>query len=138
MRRFGKAALAGTVFAALAAAGCGGGSSPTSPTSTTSSSTTTTTTTTTGAASIAYAQDVKPILDADCTRCHGGSRPSAGINLSTYAGVMAVVQAGNASSLLVRATQSNGLMYGYLSGDRAGKSTLIRNWVVNNAAAQSR
>jgi hypothetical protein len=82
----------------------------------------------------AYVQDVKPIMSADCTRCHSGSRPSAGLDLSTYAGVMRVVTAGNTNSALVQVTRSGGLMYGYLSGDRAGKAELIRQWVAGGAA----
>jgi hypothetical protein len=82
------------------------------------------------AASVAYEQDVRPILAADCERCHG--------QFGSYAGTMAYVVAGSASSPLVRATQSGGSMYSHLSGDRTGKAALIRSWVVENGAAQSR
>ena len=46
---------------------------------------------------------------------------------------MAAVKAGNASSALVIVTQSRGSMYGFLSGDRAGKAGLIKTWVLNGA-----
>jgi hypothetical protein len=46
---------------------------------------------------------------------------------------MRVVSAGNANSPLVRATANGGSMYGNLSGDRAGKSEIIRQWVVSGA-----
>jgi len=82
------------------------------------------------AASVAYEQDIRPILEANCLNCHG--------QFGSYAGVMGYVVPGNASSRLVRATQSGGSMYSHLSGDRAGKSALIRSWVVENGAAQSR
>jgi hypothetical protein len=82
------------------------------------------------AASVAYEQDIRPILEADCLNCHG--------QFGSYAGTMGYVVAGNASSRLVRATQSGGSMNRYLSGDKAGKAALIRSWVVENGAAQSR
>jgi hypothetical protein len=58
--------------------------------------------------------------------------------MQTYAQVMRAVVAGNARSRLVVTTQSNGSMYRYLSGNRAAKSSLIRQWVVDNNAAQQR
>ncbi|MGE5198569.1 MAG: c-type cytochrome domain-containing protein, partial [Rhodospirillaceae bacterium] len=105
--------------------------SPAGPSSTSSSTSSSTPVLTGGP--YAYVQDVKPILSADCVRCHGVSRPSAGLDLSTYAGVMRVVAAGNANSTLVQVTRSGGLMYSYFSGDRAGKAELIRQWVVSGA-----
>ena len=87
---------------------------------------------------LAYVQDVKPVLDANCTRCHSGSRPDGNVTLTSYAGVMRVVQPGNANSLLVRVTQNGGSMYGNFSGDRASKSALIRAWVVDYGAAETR
>jgi hypothetical protein len=120
---------------ALLTAGCGGGggssASPAAPSAASSTSSTSTSPSTGGP--YAYVQDVKPIMSADCTRCHAGSRPSAGLDLSTYAGVMRVVTAGNTNSALVQVTRSGGLMYSYLSGDRDGKSDLIRQWVASGA-----
>jgi hypothetical protein len=83
-----------------------------------------------GVTTVAYVQDIKPILDADCVRCHG--------NMGSYAGVMQYVQPGNANSTLVRVTQTSGAMYRYLSGTPASKSDLIRRWVVDNNAVQQR
>jgi len=135
MRGFAGLMCVGVMVAAVS---CGGGS-PAAPTSVSSGSTTTPSGGTgTGTVSVAYTQDVKPVLDADCVRCHSASNARAGVDLSSYASTMRVVQAGSASSLLVRVTQSGGSMYTYLSGDRASKSSLIRSWVVDNGAAQSR
>lgn len=44
-------------------------------------------------ATITYSSSVVPILLSNCTVCHGGNTPSAGIKLDTYAGVK--VQADN-------------------------------------------
>lgn len=82
------------------------------------------------AAAVAYEQDVRPILENDCLRCHG--------QLGGYDGTMAYVVPGSAGSRLVRATQSGGSMNRYLSGDKAGKAETIRRWVVENGAVQSR
>jgi hypothetical protein len=82
------------------------------------------------AVSVAYEQDIRPILQADCLGCHS--------QLASYAGTMGYVVAGNPNSALVRATQPGGSMNRYLSGDKAGKAELVRRWVVENGAAQSR
>ena len=122
---------------------CGGAAdSPTSPSTVTTPDTTRTssgTTTSSGTSTtLAYVNDVKPILDSDCVICHNAQLHEDNVNLSTYAGVMRVVQAGSANSLLVRVTRSNGIMYPNLTGDRATKSELIRSWVVDSRAAESR
>lgn len=134
--------LAAVLAIALAAGACGEGGEGrdddegglTGPSATTSPTPQTPNPTPTPAAgpavSIAYVQDIKPILAADCLRCHG--------NLASYGAVMAFVTPGSPSSLLVRVTQPGGSMNGRLSGDRAGKADLIRRWVVDNAAAESR
>ena len=105
------------------------------PTTTTSSGTTTSTGTST---TLAYVNDIKPILDSDCVVCHNSRLHENNVDLSTYAGVMRVVQAGSTNSLLIQVTQSNGIMFPNLTGDRAAKSALIRSWVVDSRAAESR
>jgi hypothetical protein len=82
---------------------------------------------------LAYTQDIKPILDADCVRCHGTRSPSAGIDVSSYTAVMRIVTPGSASSRLVTSTGSGGKMYSQLSGSRATKSATIRAWVLAGA-----
>ncbi|MGE0040854.1 MAG: hypothetical protein AB7H88_04560 [Vicinamibacterales bacterium] len=133
--------LAVVVLASTAA--CSGGT-PTSP------STIATTPTTgpspsggTGAggsstSTVAYTTDVKPVLDTDCTPCHNSRTRQAGVDLSSYASVLRTLSPGNPNSLLVLVTRSNGPMYGAFSGNRAAKAELIRSWVVDNNAAQSR
>jgi hypothetical protein len=108
-----------------------GGSSPTSP-----SSTTATSSTGTGVTSYSYTNDVRPILTADCTRCHNASQHEGGYDFTTYPGVLRAVSPGSAQSILVRATSSRGIMYPELSGDRTAKSQVIYDWVVSSNAAQ--
>jgi hypothetical protein len=81
---------------------------------------------------VAYT-DLVPLFNTDCTPCHGTRSPKARYSTASYAGVMVGVRAGNASSPLVFVTQPGGSMYGFLSGDRAGKAALIRTWVLNGA-----
>jgi hypothetical protein len=117
----------------------GSGSTPTSPTTPTTPTDPGTPTTPTPApapAGLTYTTDIAPIMNADCVRCHGPVLHDAGYNLSTYAGVMRAVSAGSANSLLVRVTQSNGIMYPELSGNRAQKAQTIRDWVVTWKAQQ--
>jgi mono/diheme cytochrome c family protein len=37
---------------------------------------------------VTYAADIKPIFDKSCTRCHGGDRPKAKLNLESLEGAL--------------------------------------------------
>jgi hypothetical protein len=89
-------------------------------------------------ATVAYVQDLQPIFQSDCLRCHSGSRPDGNYSMSTYAQVLRAVTAGNARSALVVVTQRNASMYRYWSGNATAKAELVRKWVVENGAAQTR
>ena len=136
-RRSRASALAASALT-VALAGCSNGvplgpsDGPTQATTAASSTTPTTTTPTPTTTAVAYT-DLLPIFNSDCTPCHGTRSPAARYSTASYAGVMAGVRAGSASSALVIVTQPGGLMYGFLSGDRAGKAALIRTWVLNGA-----
>lgn len=109
------------------------GSSATSPSNLDSVAVTVTGT---GVTTYTYTANIAPILNTDCLSCHSAAKKDGGVNLSSYSGVMAVVTAGSANSLLVKATQPNGPMYVNLSGNRTTKAQTIYDWVVNSKAAQ--
>lgn len=58
--------------------------------------------------------------------------------MGSYGDVMKAVKAGSVSSALVIVTRSTGSMYRFFSGDRAGKSAMVNQWVVVDGAAASR
>ena len=58
--------------------------------------------------------------------------------MTTYANVLRAVNAGSANSKLVTTTQSRGSMFRYFTGDRNTKADLVRRWVVDFKAAQTR
>ena len=89
-----------------------------------------------GITTYTYTNDIRPILASDCTPCHGPTQQQAGYNFTTYQGVMRAVIVGSDQSPLVRATGPRGLMYPELSGNRAQKSQILYDWVVNSHAAQ--
>ncbi len=87
---------------------------------------------------LSYNQDLKPLFDSDCVVCHGGSRPTAGYSMSTYANVMRDVIPGNPNSRLVIWSAPGGTMYRFWTGNAAQKANMVRQWVVANNAQQSR
>jgi hypothetical protein len=89
-----------------------------------------------GSTTLTYATDVQPILASDCVRCHGPSNHQADVDLSTYAAVRRILTPGDPSSLLIVATQPNGLMFNQFSGNRTAKATTIHDWIVSSGAAQ--
>jgi hypothetical protein len=91
-----------------------------------------------GAATLGYIQDIKPLLDGDCVRCHNPRNTNGRVDLSSYAMVMRTVRAGSAASELVRASQQGGSMYREWSGNRTAKADLVRRWVVEFQAKENR
>lgn len=128
-----------TFCAALAvvAAGCGDGPTPTSPSSLLVIGGSDPANPG-GASTVGYVQDIKPLLDGDCVRCHGPSRREHNVDVSTYANVLRNLQPGNGNSVLIRETRSGGSMYREWTGDRAAKAELVRRWVVEFQARENR
>jgi hypothetical protein len=91
-----------------------------------------------GTQTLAYVQDVKPILDRDCASCHEAGRAQGNYSVASYADVMADQRPGDASSSLVVDSSPGGSMYRYFSGDAVTKATVIFRWMVYYNALQSR
>jgi hypothetical protein len=79
---------------------------------------------------LSYAKDLLPVFASDCVRCHNASSAAGGYSMIDYPSVMKDVRPGDPSSPLVAATQPLGHMFGYFSGDRLMKSSLVYMWVV--------
>jgi hypothetical protein len=85
-------------------------------------------------AGLTYVNDMKPIFDTNCIRCHGGMYPTAGLSLETYTGVMTVVTPYDPNSRLIQMTKPGAPMHGYLSPDPLGKADKIYQWIVTYGA----
>ena len=79
---------------------------------------------------LTYEKDVRPVFASDCVRCHNASSAAGDYSMIDYSSVMKNVRPGDPSSPLVVATQPLGHMFGYFSGDRLIKSSLVYMWVV--------
>ena len=68
------------------------------------------------AAAVSFAKDVLPIFQKNCTRCHGGSSPRAGLSLDSYQNAMkngSDIVAGNADkSPLYTLVKSGSMPFG--------------------------
>lgn len=74
-------------------------------------------------ASVAFDPDVKAVLAAHCTRCHGA--------FASYGGAMVYVRPGDSGSPLLQATGSGGSMARYLA--TPAEADLLRQWVLAGA-----
>jgi hypothetical protein len=133
-----RVAFALMLAAAIGASACGDGPIPTEPSSVPSSTSGTGDTASGAQSVVAYTQDIKPLLDGDCIRCHNSRTRDGNVDLSSYSTVMRTVSPGSANSLLIRASRNGGSMYREWSGNRANKAELVRRWIVENNAAQNR
>ena len=91
-----------------------------------------------GTQTLAYVQDIKPILDKDCLSCHSQRETRGNYSVETYADVMADQHPGDARSSLVVDCSPGGSMYRYVSGDATTKATMVFRWMVYYNALQSR
>jgi hypothetical protein len=91
-----------------------------------------------GTQTLAYVQDVKPILDRDCLSCHSVRDARGNYSVATYAAVMNGQRPGDARSSLVVTSSPGGSMYQYFSGDAVTKATVVFRWMVYYNALESR
>ncbi|MEP7118022.1 MAG: c-type cytochrome domain-containing protein [Acidobacteriota bacterium] len=91
-----------------------------------------------GAATIGYTQDTKMLFDTSCTRCHSARSHDGGVDLSSYPSALRTLQPGNANSLLVLQSRPGGQMYRYWRGDAAAQAELVRRWIVEFQARETR
>jgi outer membrane lipoprotein-sorting protein len=79
---------------------------------------------------------VQGILSDNCMPCHGAQNHSAGINLTNYAGVSAIVNAGDAAgSTLVKALKGDGIKQMPLNRPALSDDDIltISTWITNGA-----
>jgi len=111
LRRTAPLAIAIVVILALIVAACGATATPTAvpvPTKAPAAAAPAA-----GAAATAsFAKDVLPIFQKNCTRCHGGSSPKAGITLDSFQNVTksGKVTAGNADKSPIYTLTKSGTM----------------------------
>ncbi|MBI2958548.1 MAG: hypothetical protein HYY32_06875 [Chloroflexi bacterium] len=105
-----------------------GGTTPTTTPTTTTSPTTTPTL-------VSYSAVIRPLLNANCVGCHVASGGPAGVSLTTYAGLMAVVTPGNAStSLIYKALNGNGVTKMPFGGSlTAAQIQSVADWINQGA-----
>jgi len=106
LRRTAPLAIAIVVILALLVAACGATATPTAvpvPTKAPAAG---------AAATASFAKDVLPIFQKNCTRCHGGSSPKAGITLDSFQNVTksGKVTAGNADKSPIYTLTKSGTM----------------------------
>jgi mono/diheme cytochrome c family protein len=83
---------------------------------------------------ICFEADVLPIFQNSCASCHGPSRNEAGLDFSTYTGIMKAITAGNADKS--KAYQSITSTLQLMPPDNAlpaSKRTIIRLWIEQGA-----
>ena len=96
-----------------------------------------------GVASLEFERDVVPIFKANCTMCHGGTMPQAGLDLTSLPGLLkggksgkAITPGSSEGSLLLEKIVSGGMPLGKDKLDEKSVST-IRRWIEAGAPSQS-
>ena len=79
---------------------------------------------------VSYATDVQPYFNAQCTSCHSGNNPPAGVDLTSYAAVIA-------SSIVVSGDPDASVLVQQLEGGHRNQAQadidMIRTWILEGA-----
>jgi len=70
---------------------------------------------------VSFSQDVLPILQGNCSRCHGDSRQSGGLDLSSYTSMMA---GGRTGASILPGDAANSLLVQMIASGKMPKSGL--------------
>jgi hypothetical protein len=93
----------------------------------------------TNAHNISFQNDIQPILDIRCAKCHGGDFPSEGLSVESYQSLMAgsqngpVIVPGDSSSSLLFEKVESGEMPKRGSDLTAEQIELIQQWIDEGA-----
>ncbi len=86
------------------------------------------------ATTVSYAADVQPYFDGTCTVCHSGNNPPAGVDLSSYASVMA---GGDGGAIVVAGDPDASVLIQQLEGGHRNQAAsdiaMLRAWISEGA-----
>jgi len=89
---------------------------------------------------ISFKNDIQPILERRCAKCHGGNFPSEGLNMESYESLMAgsqngqVIIAGDSGDSLIIEKLLSGEMPKRGSNLTAEQIELIQQWIDEGAS----
>jgi cytochrome c5 len=77
---------------------------------------------------VSFAQFIKPLLQTNCQGCHSGSAPSAGVLLTTHAGIKAAAVSGRLHGAIARLPGYKPMPF---NGDQLPQCTIdkVKAWV---------
>ncbi len=91
-----------------------------------------------GGTVVGYVQDIKPLLDADCIRCHNARTRTGRVDVSSYSATSQTLRPGDANSPLIQVTGQGGSMFREWRGSGVEKADLVRRWIVEFQARENR
>jgi len=76
-----------------------------------------------------YTRDIRPLLSAHCTQCHGEGGAAAHVGLGSHAAVMRFIRPGDAESSRFWAALADANHAGKLSPQAAARFYMLRDWI---------